>query len=287
MIKRLFFLLVFALPLFAAAAPAEQAGAPNLSGLTPAEAQQLIDRLQDPPQRAQLIETLRAIAKAPPPAEAKPAGEPAPPVTLAPNGLGAQLLSQISSWPELLAGEAATTVQVIADFPLLWSRGARSLADPDERLAALNALWQLALVVVGALILEFLVRLALARSIAGLTAYVLQRERDNDAGEAAKRHPYRAWTMLRRLPFALARLALELIPVGVFWGAGSLFAGLAPNPPARAAILIIVSAYAAYRVVIEVVGATRVVSDPARRPRRLSGSAVRGPWLPGSPSRPA
>ena len=52
----------------------------------------------------------------------------------------------------------------------------------------------------------------------------------------------------------MARLALELIPVGVFWGAGSLFAGLTPNPPTRAAILIIVNAYAVYRVVIAVGG---------------------------------
>src|SRR5439155_22654771 len=111
---------------------AEQAGPPTLSGLTPAEAQQLVDRLQDPRQRAQLIEALRAIAKSPPSPEAKPAAEPAPAVTLAPNGLGAQLLSQLAAWPELLAGEAAVTAQAIADFPLLWSRGARFLVDPDE-----------------------------------------------------------------------------------------------------------------------------------------------------------
>jgi len=253
MINRLVFLLLFALALFGAAAAARAqrpATAPaNLSGLSPAEAQQIIDRLQDPQQRAQLIETLRVIAKAPPP-EAKPAAAPA--VTLAPNGLGAQLASQLSSWPELLAGEAAVTVQAISDFPLLWSRGKRFTADPDDRLAALNALWQLALVVAGALLVAWLTRLALARPIAALAAYVPKRERGDGAPETMPRHSYRAWHMLRRLPFALARLVLELIPVGVFWGTGSLLAGLTPSPLTRDAILIIVNAYAASRVIIAV-----------------------------------
>src|SRR6266851_8451965 len=255
MINRLVFLLLFALALFGAAAAARAqrpATAPaNLSGLSPAEAQQIIDRLLDPQQRAQLIETLRVIAKAPPP-EAKPAAAPA--VTLAPNGLGAQLASQLSSWPELLAGEAAITAQTITDFPLLWRRGARFVADPDEHLAALSGLWQLGLVVVGALLVEWLARLALARPITALAAYVPKRERGDGTPETAPRHSYRAGTMLRRLPSALARLALDLIPVGVFWGVGSLFAGLTPSPLTRDATLIIINAYAASRATMAVGG---------------------------------
>ena len=254
MIKRLLFPLIFVLTLGEPAAlRAQQAAPEHLSGLTPAEAQEIIELLQNPQQRARLVETLRAIAKAPP-AEVKPAAASAPAVTLAPNSLGAQLLSQVSSVPDLLAGEAAVTVQAIGDFPLLWSRGTRFLADPDERTAALNALWQLALVVVGALLLEFLARRALARPIAALAAYVPKRERGNGAPETVPRHTGGAWIMLRRLPFAVARLALEVIPVGVFWGAGSLFAGATPSALTRAAILIIVNAYAALRVVMTVGG---------------------------------
>src|SRR6266478_4508987 len=255
MTRRLLFLLFLSLALFAAVAAvqAQQTGTPpaNLSGLTPAEAQQIIDLLQDPQHRAQLVETLRAIAKAPPP-DAKPAPAPAPPVTLVPNSLGAQLVSQLSSWPELLAGEAAVTVQAITDFPLLWRRGARFVAEPDERLAALNGLWQLGLVVVGALLVEWLTRLALARPIAALAAYVPKRERGDGAPDTAPRLSYRAGTMLRRLPFALARVALDLIPVGVFWGAGSLFAGLTPSPLTRDATLIVLNAYAASRAIMAV-----------------------------------
>src|SRR5438477_7256951 len=77
-----------------AAGPAGTAAA-NPGGLTAAEARHVIDLLQDPQQRARLIETLRAIAKTPAALEPeKPAASAAPPVALAPNSLGAQLLTQ-------------------------------------------------------------------------------------------------------------------------------------------------------------------------------------------------
>jgi small-conductance mechanosensitive channel len=63
---------------------------------------------------------------------------------------------------------------------------------------------------------------------------------------------------LGRLPLSLrtprtasaASLALDLVPVGVFWGAGSLLAGFTPAPLPRFAILVVVNAYAAYRMVM-------------------------------------
>src|SRR5690242_10194383 len=131
MMRWLVFLSLFGLALWSAVAVRAEQPAPsaapgaagtaasNASGLTPAEAQRAVDLLQDPRKRAELIDTLQAIAKAAP-ASAKPAAPPAPAVTLAPNSLGAQLVSQLASWPELLAGETAVTVRAIADFPLLW-----------------------------------------------------------------------------------------------------------------------------------------------------------------------
>jgi small-conductance mechanosensitive channel len=119
-------------------------------------------------------------------------------------------------------------------------------------MAVLNALWQLALAVLCALLLEWLARVVLARPIAALTAHVPRPERGNDAPATAPRHANGAWNMLRRLPFALARLALEAIPIGLFWGAGSLFAGIAPIPLTRFAILIVVNAYAANRIVMAI-----------------------------------
>ena len=73
MIRRLRNLLLGVALLFIAGAEGAQSpahpGTPN-----PAEAQHLIDVLQDPQKRAELIETLQALARAVPPAADKPAG---------------------------------------------------------------------------------------------------------------------------------------------------------------------------------------------------------------------
>ncbi len=266
MTRRLLILPLFALALCGAAAARAQQAAPssapgtatgtaaaNPGELTPAEAQRALELLQDPHKRAQLIETLQAIAKAAPPPFGKPAAPPAPAVALAPDSLGAQLLSQLSSWPERLAGETAATVRAITDFPLLWGGARRIAADPGERLAVLNALWQLALLVGCALLLEWLARRGAMRPLAALAAHAPDRERGNGDHEPAPRTQYAgASHLMRRLPFAVARLALDVVPVGVFWGAGSLFAGFAPIPVTRFAILIVVNAYAAGRIIIAV-----------------------------------
>src|SRR5207247_6465437 len=125
---------LFALALFGAVAAEAQQTAPAATGggpaattpanpdrLTAAEAQHAIDLLQDPKQRAGLIEALRAIAKTPVPAEPeKPPASAAPgaaasSVALAPDSLGAQLVAQFSTWPERLAGEAAVAARAVAD----------------------------------------------------------------------------------------------------------------------------------------------------------------------------
>jgi small-conductance mechanosensitive channel len=271
MIRRLLLLWLLAAALFGAAAaeaqhtaPASATVAANPGGLTAAEAQRALDVLQDPEKRAQLIETLQTIAKAAPPGGEKPAipigSGGAPSVALAPDSLGAQVVSQLSSWPERLAGEAALTAQVVTDFPLLWGWARRLVSDPGERLDVWNALWQLALVVACALVLEWLARVGLARPIAALAAYApnsthaLDGEPGNGAPKPAARHGNGAWHLLRRLPFALARLLLELIPIAVFWGTGSLFAGIAPAPLPRFAILVAVNAYAVSRIIMAVGG---------------------------------
>ncbi len=275
MTRRLLLLSLFALSLFGAAAtraqqlgPSTGPGPPGTatgpvaakpSGLTAAEAQRALELLQDPQKRTQLIEMLLAIAKAvpapeseKPPASSPPAPAAAPAVTLAPDSLGAQLLSQVSMWPERLAGGTAVTVRAITDFPLLWGWASRLVTDPAERLAVLNALWQLALVMACALLLEWLARIGLARPIAALAAHAPNTEHGNGAPGTAARRAGGAWHLLRRLPFALARLALDLIPIGVFWGAGSFFAGIPPIPLTRMAIVIVVNAYAAGRIIMAV-----------------------------------
>jgi hypothetical protein len=54
----------------------------------------------------------------------------------------------------------------------------------------------------------------------------------------------------RWLPFALARLLLDLIPVAVFAGIGNLLAAIVAEGTNRLVILVLVNAYVAYRVVL-------------------------------------
>jgi moderate conductance mechanosensitive channel len=237
-------------------ARAQQQPAPAASAqppLTPTEARHVIDTLQDPQQRAALIRDLQAIAKALPPAPAtKPA--PAAAVALAPDGLGAQMLGGLSRWENQVAGDAVTTLRAITAAPGLWHWANGIAADPARRRAMLNAAWRAALVVGIAFLLEWLARHLVSRSIAALARHAPAAQ-PRDAGgseETAAASPNGEWRLLRRLPLALARLALDLVPVGVFWATASLFAGLAQDELTRLTILAVVNAYAASRVIVAV-----------------------------------
>jgi moderate conductance mechanosensitive channel len=245
-------ILLLALGLFSGAAAAQQAAPPATTaagGLGPAEARRALEVLQDPTKRAQLIETLQTVAKASP--SAKPAA--ASPVAVAPDSLAAQLLSRLATWPQLLAGGTEAAVRTITDFPLLWRWVRHTAADPGERQELLDALWQLALAVAGALLLEWLARRALARPTAALATLAPGAARGHGRRKAApQQSAVDSWRLLRRLPGGLARLAFHLVPLGVFWGAGSLFAGFAPVLLTRLAMLVVVNSYVAGRAVVAV-----------------------------------
>src|SRR5262245_30758569 len=112
------FFIVLALPAFAAAAPANAAApaapaaasaAPSVK-LTPDQARQALDVLNDPQRRAQVTNTLHAIAAAgalaEPPvaaspalaASAAPAAAASTPAALKSNGLAAQIARQGARW---------------------------------------------------------------------------------------------------------------------------------------------------------------------------------------------
>ena len=74
-----------------AASPA----ANNADAVTPDQAKRALDTLQDDKKRAQMVDTLRAIANASPQAQATPP-EPQPAIPLTADSLGAQLLLTVS-----------------------------------------------------------------------------------------------------------------------------------------------------------------------------------------------
>jgi small-conductance mechanosensitive channel len=231
----------------ALAASAQTAPVSSRGGPTQAEAQRALEVLEDPQKRAQLVDTLRAIAKTQP---AAPEGVAAPPVALEPNSLGAQLWSELSGWADRLSAETAATADALSDLPFLWLKVERALANPALQRAFLTALWQLTLVFACGLLLEWLIRSALRRPLAALAAYAP----DNGHGKGASvvTVPSAAWRLSRRLPFALGRLLLELIPIVVFAGIGNLLAAVVAEGTTRLVILILVNAYVAYRTVMVV-----------------------------------
>src|SRR6201999_4129834 len=96
---------LFACALFALPASAQTSTAPKHTApaaatantLTPDQAKRALDTLQDDKKRAQMIDTLRAIANASPQTPAAPPAPAAQPtIPLAADSLGAQLLLKVS-----------------------------------------------------------------------------------------------------------------------------------------------------------------------------------------------
>jgi moderate conductance mechanosensitive channel len=261
--KTLLFLLLFAAALFGATPSwAQKLGSDAKPPLSRTEAQRTLEVLQNPEQRDRLIETLQAIAKAAPAGAEEPKKKPQAAVALAPDSLGAVLLAQLSAGAERLAGDAAAAARTFTAFPLLWRWAAGVVADPEQRAAATDGLWQLALIVIAALLLERFAAAVTRRPIAALAVHAPANGAGTGNGAVAwvRNHRAEAWRLLRRLPFALARLVLDLIPVGVFVGVAGLLTGMVPESTTRAVILAIAEAYAITRVVISL---GRMLVSPA------------------------
>jgi small-conductance mechanosensitive channel len=280
------------LALLPAAASAQAEKPP---AVTPAEAQRTLDILQDPAKRARLIETLQTIAKAAP---ASAAEKP----TLAPGSLGAQLLRQSTRWAGRMAEATAAAAASMTAVPALWDRLRRATADPAEAARLERGLGQIVLVLVLALLLEWLLWRGLRRPHLAVAAHAPDREAEPgpvpaeaampdsadvappllDRALAERRRSALARLHLHRLPFALAWLVLELLPVALFTASGNILAGaIIADPGARAVALVLVNAYAIGRALI---CAGRTLAAPEHRGLRLlpigdAGGAYLVRWL--------
>jgi len=268
-----------------APATAPSAPPPAASALTPDEARRALETLQDDAKRAQFIDTLRALANAnakppasqPAPAE-KPAAAPAPSekpaiVPVDSDGLGAQLLLQVSEQLGAISTQVAAAANAVTHFPLLWYWLQRSATDPATWNLLLDIAWKLALVLGGALAVEWLVRRAVRRPLAMLDARIPNSARTTtsptltqdeiaslpaEPAEAAVQTRQRriklthAWQAMMRLPFVLGRFVLDLLPVVAFAAVGNMLLGteIGELVTARLVILAIVNAYVLRRVII-------------------------------------
>src|SRR5579863_551642 len=237
--------------------------------ISPAEAQQAIEALQDPKRRDQIVAVLKAIAAAAP--AVAPASAPAPAassnttpasqateptaVTLQPNSLGAQLLVTLTHWSTRVAGEVAAMAQTMTNLPGLRQWLANIATDPATAGSVLTAIGWVVAIVAAALILEFASILILRRPRRSLTAYLPYGEDENIR-------------LLRLLPLVLARLLFDLAPVGVFAATGNLLAATITvlTGQTRLIVLAIVNAYAICRAVFCV---GRMLVSPAAPRLRL------------------
>jgi small-conductance mechanosensitive channel len=232
-----------------AAAPPPAAQPPQAAKITPDEAQRALDVLTDDKKRAQLVETLQTIAKAAPPAQA-PTPKPAEPIPLKPNGLGIQLLNDVSDRLTDVVGDFGAMARAVTDFPQLWHWLNHIETEPRTRAGLIEAVWKLAVVMASALLVEWLVGRLVARPIRYLAATAPgDSNGEAENGSRGRRRIVAAWKLLVRLPYGLARLILDLLPIGAFAAVGNLvIGGVVPSTTStRLIILAMVNAYALCR----------------------------------------
>jgi moderate conductance mechanosensitive channel len=266
---------LFAFPAFAQTGAAPKAAASattNADVLTPDQAKRALDTLQDDKKRAQMIDTLRAIANASPQAQAAPpAPGPHPAIPLTADSLGAQLLLTVSEQVGEISNEIADMARTLTHFPAFYYWIVRTAHDPSAYNQLPDIAWKLALVFGCAFAAEWLIFRLIKRPVALLEARLPQTARapaqtlamadppsaaaDVTAEPELRRRRLslaRAWQSLVRLPFVLGRLALELLPVLVFVGVATMLLGteIGNLATTRLVILAVVNAYALSRGLI-------------------------------------
>lgn len=258
-------------------ARAEPPAASSAAALSPEEAKRALETLQDDKKRAQMIDTLRAIANASGPQQpAPPAPEQKSPIPLSADGLGAQLLLSVSEEIGEISSEIAGVARTLTNFPAFYYWIVRTANDPAAYNLLIEIAWKLALVFGCALAAEWVIFRLIRRPVAFLEGRVPQSTRlpaqalpiadpPSSAADVTpepdlhkRRHSLaRIWQLLLRLPFVLGRLILELLPVFVFVGVATALLGTEIGEPTtvRLVILAVANAYAFSRGLICVVRA--------------------------------
>ncbi|WP_270937004.1 mechanosensitive ion channel family protein, partial [Falsiroseomonas oryzae] len=194
----------------------------------------------------------------PPGAEGAPAAEatPAPavdPAILAPNTLGAQLITGASQRLQALSDSLVVAAQAATDLQGLagWASGVAR--DPVTQARVYDASLKLALLFGMGLLAEWLV----ARSL----------RRWSDRLDALAPEPGNVWTWMRRVPLVLARFLLDLVPVAAFAVISYGMIGFVrPLPTTELVLLVANNSYMALRAVM---AGSRMLFSPASTHLRL------------------
>jgi moderate conductance mechanosensitive channel len=221
MLRRLALLVLAVMAvLFAAPAALAQDAAP--AAADPAKVESLISTLEDEAQRTQLIEQLRLLT------QAQDAGQP----QLITDGLGAQLLSIISSRVEQVSDTLAEAGEAIYAAPAALHWVSRQAADPIERGRWIETAFKV-LIVLG---LATAIEIAVIRFLARFRRRLAEQPRNG-------------WWM--RILSVLARTVLELLPILAFAAAAYGILPLTePREATRLIVLTLVNASVLARAIL-------------------------------------
>jgi small-conductance mechanosensitive channel len=264
----------------AAAASSGATVAPTPSAtLTPEQAREAIQVLDDPHRRAQIEATLRAIAATgavnSPSAAATAAPAPTTPnststasAAIRPNGLVSQIIQQGASLVIQTGVSLRRSVAALLDIPSVLHWWNRLLESPIERAALGSLIWTLCAVLLPAITLALIAqrllrRLTVSAAPVGVATGAGVTE-DADGQQHATEHI----SLLTRLPQAALQLLLNVLPLAVFVATASLMMTIlsaAGKPPDRAADTLI-ELYVVSRIVVIV---SHFVFQPHRPGLRL------------------
>ncbi|VWD16823.1 mechanosensitive ion channel protein [Burkholderia lata] len=286
----------------AAPAPAAASAASGTApALTPQQAQQALNVLENPRARAQVETTLRAIAAvgalsapavaASDAAAASGASAAAAPAALTSNGLASMLVRQGSRWTTEIGGALKESLHSLLDVGSVGSWWHDRLVRADERADLAHALWIIIAVLVPALVVEWFAKRLLRRALAALaarragtsppTAPDSATPDDDDAppdtpdapdaapaASQGRGHARRHTTLLHRMPRALVSLALRAVPLLVFVGVASLTMSAIGDTgtPIESALEALIDIYVICRLVTIV---SRLFFQPDARQLRL------------------
>ena len=197
-------------------------------------------------------------------------------IPLVPDSLGAEVLDRVSASLQDAGAQVVTALQSMNDLPLLWRWVATQANDPIARGRVLDTAWKLAAVVLAGLLVEWAAIRLLRRLRAtvegwapdGAEVPVAAEAHPAESGLAAAeageteraelrdKHLTRTLGTLQRLPYLLARLLLDLVPLAVFAAVAGLLRGTILGQPATTGLVIraVMSAYVLCRVTLIVAG---------------------------------
>ncbi len=298
-----FAILLAALP--ARAQPSAQTPPNNAPQISPEQARDVLQVLNDPKKRAEVTATLEAIAKLRPaargaaPATETPAAQPdqAPPQpppapAPSPQHTGNNVLDDLTMFFRHLSEEIVAALHTVQSAPLLWGWLTVMATDPWAQSVLLDIAWRLALVMAGGLAAEWAIRFALRRPRAALARRAptngngdaLQEAEETDGEARAERgeielprkRRFAALTLLLRLPFMLARLVLDLLPVVGFAIVAHLVAAgaLGGDTLARGVTSVIIGAYIVYATLMCIAEMLFSPSQPALRLLAISDATA-------------